>query len=170
MYVVPVKSKVEISQLFVAFSEHMNFTKNVGVLVNLWRIMFNLPASFFDGLSKVFKSKFYKCIVTFYKCIVTIRLPVSRWLRKQEMQPFFILFFVYCNQVWNMKLVLEEKKVPSLLFHFQEGLCFESSSTNAVDFASKISRPLTIQWFANSRVQNVMQIFADFKKCLEICH
>ena len=118
------------------------FTKNVGVLVNLWRIMFNLPASFFDGLSKVFKSKFYKCIVTFYKCIVTIRLPVSRWLRKQEMQPFIFLFFVYCNQVWNMKLVLEEKKVPSLLFHFQEGLCFESSSTNAVDFASKISKPL----------------------------
>ena len=27
MYVVPVKSKVEISQNFVAFSEYMNFTK-----------------------------------------------------------------------------------------------------------------------------------------------
>ena len=28
-YVVPVKSKVEISQKFVAFSENMNFTKNI---------------------------------------------------------------------------------------------------------------------------------------------
>ena len=97
------------------------FTKNVGVLVNLWKIMFNLPASFFDGLSKVFKSKFYKCIVTFYKCIVTIRLPVSCWLRKQEMQHFFI---VHCNQVWNMKLVLGEKKITQSFVSFSRGFVF----------------------------------------------
>ena len=30
-YVVPVKSKVEISQNFMAFSEYMNFTKNKNI-------------------------------------------------------------------------------------------------------------------------------------------
>ena len=34
-YVMPVKSKVEISQNFVAFSEYMNF-KNLRVGVNFW--------------------------------------------------------------------------------------------------------------------------------------
>ena len=39
MYVVPVKSKVEISQNFVAFSEYMNFKKPNGFLLQFMKFL-----------------------------------------------------------------------------------------------------------------------------------
>ena len=51
-YVVPVKSKVEISQNFVAFSEYMNFTKSYSNFVLLMHLNF----------SKIFSVRSYELI------------------------------------------------------------------------------------------------------------
>ena len=44
-YVVPVKSKVKISQNYVAFSEYMNFTNNVDKVHIFWKVHKNMMKS-----------------------------------------------------------------------------------------------------------------------------
>ena len=85
-YVVPVKSKVKISQNFVAFSEYMNFTYvwisvNVCIAVcrfNLWKWWMSKHPIFIQDVSSVFT----KAIGSFGKRINSIKgICRTDWIR-----------------------------------------------------------------------------------------
>ena len=76
-YVVTVKRKMEISQNFVAFSEYMNFTENIGSnyekLLRAVFYVFMSKKSLKSKMAKNAENNYYECYI-----LVSLILPSSK--------------------------------------------------------------------------------------------
>ena len=93
--VVPVKSKVDISQNFVAISEYMNFNW-LGLIV-LWVIMI------FDGRSDAFTNVNVLCLMAQLCWNWTKRCPVqSKMYKFINLTPNYCITKIGLNNSWNI--------------------------------------------------------------------